>query len=340
MHPPARDCSAAEPEGLRDVMGEADTCPVCCGRLAAESAEYESSHVLSLWERKGRRFPQQVLDAFAAYEPTVLFRCRRCGAGFYRPAWSAPAAFYDVLQADSDTYYLQEKWEYGWALSEVRPGDRVLDVGCGAGCFLELARTRGAAAVGIETAPSARAQAISRGFPVYDLEVEDASRIVGREFDVVCAFQVLEHVSEPVAFAKALASCLRQGGKLILAVPNAEGSMRWLKDQSSELPPHHLSEWTATAIEALAERLGLEVLDMAYEPLDVVHHWDHLLGWWRNTVLRGRGADDPYYAPQGFLYRAGSRGLFLLQKVAIRVGLHTLRLVRGHTVAAVLKKTR
>ena len=39
-------------------------------------------------------------------------------------------------------------------------------------------------------------------------------------FDVVCAFQTLEHVPEPVAFASELARYLRPGGILVIEVPN------------------------------------------------------------------------------------------------------------------------
>lgn len=81
----------------------------------------------------------------------------------------ASSTFYDALQAESASYYLDDKWEYEWALQHVQPSDRALDVGCGAGFSLELAERRGAAAVGIETAPIVRAQAVSRGFDAYDL---------------------------------------------------------------------------------------------------------------------------------------------------------------------------
>lgn len=315
-----------------------DSCPMCSGALRIGSEQYGPSDVLALWECSGRYFPQKVRDSFATCEPTILHRCDRCGFGFYRPAWAAPAGFYDALQTDSATYYLEEKWEYKWALRQVQPGDRVLDVGCGAGFFLQLAKNRGATCVGIEPAPSARAQAVSRGFEVHDSNVADAPTQVGQDFDMVCAFQVLEHVLDPVAFTQALADCTRPGGSLIIAVPNSEGSLRWVKDPPSNLPPHHLTHWTVNALTALAARLELRVVDLAYEPLDIPHHWDHLASWWTNAVLRGRGAGDPAYTPAGFLRRVGSRAIGTAARTATRAGLRTVPWIRGHTVAVTLRK--
>lgn len=329
---------ACELENREAAVTSAHSCPLCGGKLAVASKPYAASDVLALWERSGRRFPHEVSASFAGYEPTVLYRCSQCGVGLFRPTWAASRAFYDALQASSDTYYLQEKWEYGWAIPKVRPGDAVLDVGCGAGRFLELVRSRGAKGVGIETAPSARAQAISRGFDVYDVNVAEDSATVGRDFDVVCAFQVLEHVPDPVAFAEALVACTRAGGTIVVAVPNAEGSLRWLGDQCSDLPPHHLSRWSACALKAPARRLGLSVVDLVYEPLDIVHHRDHLVGWWRNAVLGGRGAEDQWHTPVGFVRRVGSSSLHNAQTLAGRAGCSTVPWIRGHTVAAILRK--
>jgi len=333
-----KESLAPTPRSRGDAPFKPGRCPICSGRLMAAPGQYTPAEVLAQWARSGQSFPQDVHDTFAAYAPTTLHRCDHCGCGFFRPAWAASAAFYDALQTDSATYYLEEKWEYRRALRQVQAGDRVLDIGCGAGFFLELARKRGAIGVGIETAPSARAQAVSRGFEVHDADVAEASAQIGQNFDVVCAFQVLEHVPDPVAFAQAMADRARPGGTLILAVPNAEGSLRWVRNLTSNVPPHHLTTWTDIALLALAARLGLRVIEIAYEPLDMVHHWDHLAGWWTNVVLRGRGADDPAYTPAGFLRRVGRLSCRTAAKTATRAGILTIPWIRGHTVAVTLRK--
>lgn len=341
---PARAAAGREDGGtglepqMSDGVTHMHACPLCGGTLRAASQPRKPSDVLARWARSGRHFSQDVVDSFAAYPPTVLYRCARCGVGLFLPTWAALDTFYNELQAGSATYYLEEKWEYSLALTRVGPGDRVLDVGCGAGRFLALVRERGAIGVGVETGSEARAKAQSCGFDCYDIDVVEASAKAGRDFDVVCGFQVLEHVADPVAFAAALAACARPGGVVFIAVPNAAGSLRWLADQPSDLPPHHLSRWTEAALRALADRVGLGVVAMACEPLDIVHHRDHLVGWWTNAVLHGRGSVERFYTPSGMVRRIGTRGIFAAQQAAARLGVRSVPWIHGHTVAAVLRK--
>ncbi|MGD0455914.1 MAG: class I SAM-dependent methyltransferase, partial [Solirubrobacteraceae bacterium] len=83
-------------------------------------------------------------------------------------------------------------------LDRVRPGDRVLDVGCGEGRFTaELARA-GALVVGIDVAEEPLRRARSR-HPELDLRLVDDERpweLADACFDVVWAGEVIEHVAD------------------------------------------------------------------------------------------------------------------------------------------------
>jgi SAM-dependent methyltransferase len=127
----------------------------------------------------------------------------------------------------------------GYLLPHLRPGQRVLDVGCGPGTItLDLARrvTPGtvvgidAAADAVAAAEAARDEAgldsrsvtLSVG-DVYALDAPDAS------FDVVHAHQVLQHLTDPVAALREMARVVAPGG--LVAVRESDyGAFAWAPD--------------------------------------------------------------------------------------------------------------
>ncbi len=112
-------------------------------------------------------------------------------------------------------------------LGEARPGERVLDLGCGAGRFLAALRDAGADPVGVELAEGALERA-RRNVPGADLRplgpggelpLEDAS------VDLVWSSEVLEHVPDTARTLSEARRVLRTGGRLLVTTP-AHGPLR------------------------------------------------------------------------------------------------------------------
>jgi 2-polyprenyl-3-methyl-5-hydroxy-6-metoxy-1,4-benzoquinol methylase len=110
----------------------------------------------------------------------------------------------------------------GFLSEHVRPGDRVLDVGCGEGHFaVELARG-GASVVGIDVAHEPLRRALERDNQL-DLRVVDGEgtwELADASFDVVWAGEVIEHVADTSGWLSEVRRVLRSGGRLLLSTPD------------------------------------------------------------------------------------------------------------------------
>lgn len=102
----------------------------------------------------------------------------------------------------------------------LKPGARVLDVGCGTGEFLKLAKDRGCEVLGIEPGSSYAAFAQSEyGIDVINGPWQDAELPVG-SFDVVTCNQVVEHLRDPMAALTAMSEWLKPEGVAYISVPD------------------------------------------------------------------------------------------------------------------------
>jgi len=154
----------------------------------------------------------------------------RAGTTIGETANRAEVAKFDALAADwweprgpMAMLHQMNDARIGWVRARAAlDGARVLDVGCGAGLASEAMARAGAMVTGVDAAgeviAAARAHAAAGGLAI-DYRV-GGPEDVADPFDVVVAFEVIEHVDDHATFLGALAARLRPGGRLFLSTLN------------------------------------------------------------------------------------------------------------------------
>ena len=263
-----------------------------------------------------------------------LLECTECGLRFYNPVIAADEGYYNILQKH-DWYYLADKAEYTVAIPFIPSGSRVLEIGAGKGEFAR--RIENCEYTGLEFSHKAIEMAHQHGTTLLPELVEDHARIHPQTYDVVCSFQVLEHVQNIRSFLDAAVACLKPGGLLVLSVPNDESFMGAGINNVLNLPPHHLSRWTGRSLENAGELLGLDIVALHREQLSDDHCRPYGQLVTAHAILRFMKKTPQSLMPafESFLPRLAIKVFGRL--IASGIGNQCMRPL-GHSITAVFQK--
>lgn len=176
-----------------------------------------------------------------------VYRCGHCDVRFIHPPLSAEeearlyAAEFEKFMTDRSA--AGAGWEkpeahiranegeaarrMGHLSSVIRPGMKVLEVGCSSGFMLYRLAEAGCDCTGVEPSGIFSDYVRSRGIPVYS-SLDDLP--ADARFDLIIHYYVLEHIGRPQDFLKAQIARLAPGGKLVFEVPNANDALTTLYD--------------------------------------------------------------------------------------------------------------
>jgi len=254
-------------------------------------------------------------------------RCRECGLVFIHPQpvreelrRAYGRSYYSVSQTNPE--------KEARILAGLRPrlalarrnrrSGRLLDIGCGSGLFLKLARESGFQVTGLDRSEDLAAYARRR----FDLDLRVAEEVRGsglpeESFEMVTLWHTLEHLRDPRGSLDEIRRLLVPGGHLITAVPNLKGLVpRYFRLQSlltgdwvSLEPPVHLFEFTPASLGHLLRKTGFREVSRSFSrcPRDyagrmrqpLYYRWPYLLahtlsrlprqGDWLTVVARKPG---------------------------------------------------
>lgn len=238
------------------------------------------------------------------------------------------------VKLGSNIHQLTKKKIFNRRISLIREqfgnirGKKVMEVGCATGDMLYALKSQGADVRGVEISEYAASLARKRGLDVTAGKIEEYVAGTDKTFDLVVAFEVIEHVGSPKRFLKTLAGLVRSaGGTIILDTPNYGCANRfgddWFGFQTSF---EHLYFFSMESLKRYAYENGLKVT------------------YWETGIYDG-GPGRPK-SPGDRLRNRMYTFLFLLRELGIS---RTLKIMQnresafhpygdGHTMQVVLRK--
>lgn len=180
------------------------------------------------------------------------------------------------------------------------PG-RMLEIGCGNGRLLHLAREDGWDVQGLELSPFLAESVKAR----LDIDVTVANFLeyrpdTGQAFDLVLLRHVLEHLPDSRGALNSIASLLEEGGHALLEFPNIEAMdirfKRWLRktglhrrNYPDTWKPGHCNEFRRESFEYLLQETGFDLVTWqtySYRPVSnfIFNHWH--IGNKARTIIR------------------------------------------------------
>lgn len=234
-------------------------CPVC-----------KSSNVAVHLEGDDRDLDSR---AFGSSRNTIsageILRCRDCEFGFRKSRYDEKLLAEIYSQMDATVYEKELQGRRQTAEKHLRivqkelRGGSILDVGCASGLFLLQAARAGWRVTGLEPAEElfSRANALlgSQGQVICKtLEQADLPKAC---FDAITLWDVLEHVSDPVATLIKCRTLLKAGGYVFLNVPDLDSSQARILGKSWPLLlAEHLNYFNRRSLKLCGERAGLSLV--------------------------------------------------------------------------------
>ncbi len=224
------------------------------------------------------------MDAQTTVDPAEVAKFEAMAAEWWNPNGKfKPLHMLNPCRLDYITSQIAAEFDRDLTKPLPLKGLRLLDIGCGGGLLSEPMARLGADVVGADAAPRnipvARVHAEASGLTIdYRHTTAEDMAAAGEQFDVVLNMEVVEHVSDPLAYLTACQQLLRPGGLMIcstlnrnpksfvMAIIGAEHIMRWL--------PKGTHDWkkfiTPDELYDLIRRGGLDPVDrkgMVFNPV-------------------------------------------------------------------------
>ena len=245
------------------------TCPLCC---QADSVYIIKKYpVAPLLKNYQELFDINARHFFKNQDYFFLYGCACVDYHFFYPFELEGGHDYYRVITGLSKYYTGLKWEHKKAVNYFTRGDYVLEIGCGNGEFIRYLNKGRIRCLGQELNDETAQKMKHSGLPVTARPPEDLIGEYEGKFSAVCMFQVAEHIARINEFITTAIRLLKPGGKLIISVPNDFSFIARDEKNPLNLPPHHMSRWTQTALSDLGKIFPISLKLLSKEPLQKYH---------------------------------------------------------------------
>jgi len=159
------------------------------------------------------------------------------------------------------------------------------DIGAGFGIFLEELRRLWPKSKYVAVEPSINQAVICKEAHI-KVECCPLEKLEGYQnhFDLLTAFELMEHLHHPVTFLRSIYNLLKPGGFFLAAMLNGEGfdiQILWEKSKSVT-PPHHLNFFNPASLSQLLIHSGFKIMEL---DTPGVLDWDIVEGMIKNEGI-------------------------------------------------------
>jgi 2-polyprenyl-3-methyl-5-hydroxy-6-metoxy-1,4-benzoquinol methylase len=212
--------------------------------------------------------PAKLYGAASGIQGTQrLVQCEKCNMIYENPRYTDDDILAGYMSSDEgghDSQYPMRVESFYRALRSLtgripETGGSILDIGTAGGAFLEAANKYGYNAVGLEPSKYLVEQGKKRGLNILQGTI-DTNTLEPCSFDMVCLWDVIEHLTDPRQALEKIRSLLKPDGTLLINFPDIgtwqaklAGKRFWW------ILSVHLHHFTRDTITKICECTGFEV---------------------------------------------------------------------------------
>lgn len=215
-------------------------------------------------------------ERIIGYEEHFLVRCINCNFVFASRVPTEDDLIKHYNGYSREDYYstITEKRynEILDSLEKFRETNKILDIGCGIGYFLEVAKKRGWEVYGTEYTKTAVEICMEKGINIAHGKLNPL--YYHDKFDVITSFEVIEHINNPQEELSNINALLRNGGAFYCTTPNFNSLSRNLVGSAWSMIayPEHLSYYTRNTLSYLLKQAGFETLDLKTTGISITRY--------------------------------------------------------------------